>query len=76
MTDSSLPGTPSYRASNPHLQPRDGPQGAVDPYEESVYARSHGLQTSEHSLGRRRIPRDSTLLTPVNLDGLRDGKDI
>ena len=76
MTDSSVPGIPSYRASNPHIQPKDSPQGSMDPYEESVHARSRGLQTSEYSLGRRRIPRDSTLLTPVNLDGLRDGKDI
>ena len=76
MTDSSLPGIASYRASNPHLQPRGSPQGSVDPYEESVHAHSHGPQNSEYSLGPSRLQRDPTLLTPVNLNGLREGKDI
>jgi hypothetical protein len=52
------------------LQSTSGGYGA---YEESVHAHS---QNSEYSLGRNRLPRDSTLLTPVNLDGLRYGKDI
>ena len=55
------------------LQSTSGGYGA---YEESVHAHSHGAQNSEYSLGRNRLPRDSTLLTPVNLDGLRYGKDI
>ena len=50
--------------------------GGFGPYEESVHGHSHGAQNSEYSLGRNRLPRDSTLLTPVNLDGLRYGKDI
>jgi hypothetical protein len=56
------------------LQSASGGYGA---YEESVHAHSQGsAQSSEYSLGRNRLPRDSTLLTPVNLDGLRYGKDI
>ena len=55
------------------LQSTSGGYGA---YEESVHAHSHSSQNSEYSLGRNRLPRDSTLLTPVNLDGLRYGKDI
>ena len=50
--------------------------GGYGPYEESVHTHSQGGQNSEYSLGRNRLPRDSTLLTPVNLDGLRYGKDI
>ena len=55
------------------LQSTSGGYGA---YEESVHAHSHGAQNSEYSLGRNRLPRDSTLLTPVNLDSLRYAKDI
>ena len=76
MSDSSPPSIASYRASSPHLQPRDGPQGSVGPYEENVLAHSYGPPNSEYSLGPSRLQRDPTLLTPVNLDGLRDGKDI
>ena len=56
--------------SSYQLESTSGGYGA---YEESVHAHS---QNSEYSLGRNRLPRDSTLLTPVNLDGLRYGKDI
>jgi hypothetical protein len=61
--------------SSYQLQSTSGGYGA---YEESVHVHtpSHGSQSSEYSLGRNRLPRDSTLLTPVNLDGLRYGKDI
>ena len=55
------------------LQSASGGYGA---YEESVHAHSQGAQDSEYSLGRNRLPRDSTLLTPVNLEGLRYGKEI
>ena len=55
------------------LQSTSGSYGA---YEESVHSHSQGTQNSEYSLGRNRLPRDSTLLTPVNLDALRYGKDI
>ena len=50
--------------------------GGYGTYEESVHTHSQGAQNSEYSLGRNRLPRDSTLLTPVNLDGLRYGKEI
>ena len=59
--------------SSYQLQSTSGEYGS---YEESVHAHPHGAQNSEYSLGRNRLPRDSTLLTPVNLDGLRYGKDI
>ena len=50
--------------------------GGYGPYEESVLTHSHGGQNSEYSLGRNQLPMDSTLLMPVNLDGLMYGKDI
>ena len=50
--------------------------GGFVSYKESAHGHSHGAQNSEYSLGRIRLPRDSTLLTPGNLDGLRYGKDI
>ena len=59
--------------SSYQLQSASGGYGA---YEESVHGHSHSSQNSEYSLGRNRLPRDSTLLTPVNLEGLRYGKDI
>ena len=59
--------------SSYQLQSTSGSYGA---YEESVHTHSQGGQNSEYSLGRNRLPRDSTLLTPVNLESLRYAKDI